>query len=482
MAGDSPHPACPQLVALACLLLSCHALRGEVLLHGKGHSTCPPGEHLKTVAPRVWRPDRQPRAPGAPGPLALARPAAGPGDSRAARRPARGDCAGRPAPAPRRALPSPPYLHFRGAPGPLHPLRLWKPQARQGAAPTAIGSPGLHAGAALRPGDEGSLVPAGAGDVPQASDCAKVRGWSQAVDRSVLGFPAPEAELVATRTCRFTPLPLESAPLPKFWHLVDALETPVPRAKPVACEAFIRSGVLYQHTVIPPPRPAETMCPCWWSCSGHRGVSEGDSKMKKVQVQVTVLLVDNDIHKVLMGESFIVCKGEKSPLTLQHLNIEDADTPNDEILCTADKAISSFYIKVIREGHINYVQSIHKQVEPQADQFTFHCSDGINFSPNVFFPIIILPTNDEKPELFVHEFLVLEGMSLVIDTPLLNGADADLPPNQLHFQLTALPRHGQIIQQLTTGDQPVHSFTLQEIQEASTIVYEHDDSDRRGQF
>ncbi|KAM5147251.1 FRAS1-related extracellular matrix protein 2 [Callospermophilus lateralis] len=226
----------------------------------------------------------------------------------------------------------------------------------------------------------------------------------------------------------------------------------------------------------------------------------GGNTIQGVTVWVTILPVDSQAPEISVGEQFTVMEGDKGVITSMHIGAEDTDSLEDELLCTiviqptsgyvenispapgseksrAGIAISAFTLKDLRQGHINYVQSVHKGVEPVEDRFVFRCSDGINFSERHFFPIVIIPTNDEKPEMFMREFIVMEGMSLVIDTPILNAADADIPPDDLTFTITRFPTHGHIMSQQINGTVLVESFTLDQIIESSSIIYEHDDSE-----
>lgn len=226
----------------------------------------------------------------------------------------------------------------------------------------------------------------------------------------------------------------------------------------------------------------------------------GGNRITGVRVHVTILPLDSQEPEVFVGQQFTVTEGEKNLIQNLHISANDADTPLDDLHCTiivqptsgyienispapgseksrSGTAISAFTIKDIRHRHIYYVQSIHRGVEPVEDRFTFRCSDGINFSKRHFFPISIIPSNDEKPDIFMREFVVMEGMNIVIDTPILNGADADLPPDPLTFIVSKPPKHGFILNQLTTGTVPITNFTLDQIREASSIVYEHDDSE-----
>ncbi|XP_068600398.1 FRAS1-related extracellular matrix protein 2-like [Brachionichthys hirsutus] len=226
----------------------------------------------------------------------------------------------------------------------------------------------------------------------------------------------------------------------------------------------------------------------------------GGNKVTGVRVGVAILPVDSQAPEVRLGIRFRVAEGERRSIGPQHLNAGDNDTPTDDILCTivaqpsagyvenvspapgseksrSGTAISAFTLRDIRAGNIFYVQSIHRGVEPVEDRFTFRCSDGINLAENHFFPIVIIPSNDEKPELCVREIVVMEGMNVAIDTTILNGADADIPPGELLLIISEPPKHGAILNQLPTGSVLVTNFTLEQIREASSIIYDHDDSD-----
>uniref|UniRef100_A0A3P9JJ23 Fras1 related extracellular matrix 3 n=1 Tax=Oryzias latipes TaxID=8090 RepID=A0A3P9JJ23_ORYLA len=226
----------------------------------------------------------------------------------------------------------------------------------------------------------------------------------------------------------------------------------------------------------------------------------GGNKIQGVTVHVTILPVDSIPPIVRVGKQLLVVEGEKNVITLDHIEAEDVDTNNDDIICTiidqptsgyvenispavgseksrTGTAITAFTIKDVSLSHIYYVQSIHKGVEPIEDRFTFRCSDGINFSERHFFPIVIIPANDEKPEIFIREFVVMEGMNVIIDTPILNAVDADIPGDDLFFEIIKKPKHGMIVQQLGTGTIPVERFNLEQIKDTLEIVYEHDDSE-----
>ncbi|XP_066507695.1 FRAS1-related extracellular matrix protein 2a isoform X1 [Hoplias malabaricus] len=226
----------------------------------------------------------------------------------------------------------------------------------------------------------------------------------------------------------------------------------------------------------------------------------GGNKVTGVCVHVTILPVDSRSPVVTVGPTFSVMEGDKSKIGGHQIMVVDEDTLNEDILCTimvqptsgyvenispapgseksrSGMAVSAFTISDVNDGHIYYVQSIHKGFEPVEDRFTFRCSDGVNFSKRQFFPIVIVPTNDEKPEIFMREFVVMEGMNIIIDSPILNGGDADIPAEDLTFIISEPPKHGVILNQLTAGSVPITNFTLEQVKEASSIIYEHDDSE-----
>lgn len=224
------------------------------------------------------------------------------------------------------------------------------------------------------------------------------------------------------------------------------------------------------------------------------------NKVSRIIVHVKIVPVDSIPPIVTFGAPFEVLESGKGSILPMHLDASDEDTDDNELICTilvqpnngylenispapgSEKSregmpVSAFSIRDVRLGNINYVQSLHEGVEKSEDQFTFRCSDGINHSPDYVFHIAIYPSNDEKPQVFMLEFVVAEGMSLSIDLPILYAVDKDIPADTLTFIITKPPKHGEIVQQKSNGITPVDSFTLEDISSPSSVEYEHDDSE-----
>ncbi|KAL3878630.1 hypothetical protein ACJMK2_030964 [Sinanodonta woodiana] len=234
------------------------------------------------------------------------------------------------------------------------------------------------------------------------------------------------------------------------------------------------------------------------------GLYIGGNRISHVIATVRILPKDNMPPDVLTGTQLDVLEGDKAILLPAHLDAMDRDTLDEYITCSvltqpnfgyieniapapgseksqAGMPISAFSITNVRLGNINYVQSVHKGIEPREDIFIVQCSDGINLSPHKKIQVKIYPDNDEEPEVHVREFVAMEGMPIRIDLPILNALDKDIPTDQLQFLILTAPSHGQIVKQSLTsgGSFPVESFTLDDIKGSSTIVYEHDDSETR---
>lgn len=227
----------------------------------------------------------------------------------------------------------------------------------------------------------------------------------------------------------------------------------------------------------------------------------GGNALRGIQIEVTVKPIDNKQPELTVNPApLVVAEGSARIITTGHLMVIDVDSPDDVLVCTlttqprfgfveivspgpgseiSRKGIpaSAFYWRDVRASSVNYVQSIHQGIEPTEDLFTLACSDGINTSPQQPFRISIRPVCDEVPVIHVREFVVLEGHRLVIDTPLLNAEDADVPQDQLHFKITVVPLHGRIASDSGDDTVDVSRFALSDIVHDSRIFYEHDNTE-----
>lgn len=225
----------------------------------------------------------------------------------------------------------------------------------------------------------------------------------------------------------------------------------------------------------------------------------GGNRITEIEVYVTILPMDNVAPIVIILQDAVVEEGGKVPITFDNINVTDVDTNDDDIVCTivdetqygylenispapgseksrAGRPISAFTVRDLRLNHINYVQTIHQDQEPESDRFRFYCSDGSNPSGPQFLEIDITSTNDEPPKMFTGDFIVEEGETMVIDLPRLSATDGDIPEDELHFYVISPPVNGRIVYLKDSTPVPALNFTLDQIA-SGLIKYEHDGSE-----
>ncbi|XP_060797324.1 FRAS1-related extracellular matrix protein 1b isoform X2 [Neoarius graeffei] len=251
-----------------------------------------------------------------------------------------------------------------------------------------------------------------------------------------------------------------------------------------------------QEDAVPPPVPLHGTLPVY-------------------DLNVTVTPVNNQAPSIIIGNMLVVDEGTSACLCGDLLMATDLDTKPDQLNFFLDippqygflentlpspgfeKSNAGIQVVSFSQLHlnsrlINYVQSIHQGVEPTADHFSISVSDGVHKSESVPFYIVINPTNDEAPSLFLHNFTVMEGGMKDLNPAILNAVDLDAPPDLLRFTILVPPAHGTLLHGIYGLDMsqykdmgpeilqrsiPVQSFTMQTLQQGMKIMYMHNDTE-----
>lgn len=236
--------------------------------------------------------------------------------------------------------------------------------------------------------------------------------------------------------------------------------------------------------------------------SDHSYLASSD--LPVYDLNITITPVNNQQPVISLGSPILVAEGESFRFTKDVLSVSDPDSKTKTVrfLITkqpqwgyventkpgpgseksnAGKRANSFTFGDILDGSVNYVQAVHRGVEPVSDQMELYATDGKLESLAVSITVTVVPANDEAPDLMLKDLMVSEGADAVIDQSVLDAIDLDMPKDTLTFTVSQLPVHGKIVMMLHTKkgqvESEVRDFSLEELHSGLTLKYKHDGSE-----
>ena len=231
-----------------------------------------------------------------------------------------------------------------------------------------------------------------------------------------------------------------------------------------------------------------------------------EGELPLYDLKIIIDPIDNNRPAIDVGGPVVVNEAGKSRITTEIINAADLDTAPENLKFILTQvpawgfientkpspgseksnegiAATTWTMKDINDGTINYVQANHSAREPLRDKFELYVTDGKLNSDTQIVLVNIIPTNDEAPQVLLRDFTINEGTEKIIDPLMLEVSDMDIPAENLMVSVAEQPEHGQLKLMLPSENEgrmvevAMHDVPISDIQNDMQLMYTHDGSE-----
>ncbi len=236
-------------------------------------------------------------------------------------------------------------------------------------------------------------------------------------------------------------------------------------------------------------------------------IRTGGSKGPILDLNITIIPVDNAKPEMILGSPLFVSEGNKASLSFEILSAQDLDTPPEEIgfvvtsqprlgyienakrrsgaeKRNAGQEVTTFNMADLKDGSIYYVSAHQSNELPEEDSFSVFVTDGNQHSTAGIIDVIIVPESHSNNLLLfdVEKLIVEEGGELVFDV-LMQDPTSTNGDNHWMLSVTTPPTHGQLLLAMDSPTQdgylelPLHKVSMMDMGRNQHLLYHHDNSE-----